>query len=202
MTEQPGRSSGAVGLRERHKRSTRRSLEDAALRLFARDGYDATTVEAIAAEAGVSPRTFFRYFAAKDEVLDMGWQERRTRLTDLVAAAPSGLDDLPAAASALAAMATEFEGERSRVRQRARAVRTSAALRGRTADTITAWESALAGGLAARRGLRAPDLRATVAAATAVAVWRTAFAAWLQAPAGPLAPHVEAAFEAVGIPGG
>ena len=166
------------GRRERHKRTTRQALEEAALVLFARDGFDATTVEAIAERAEVSPRTFFRYFAAKEEVLDMGWAERRERLARLVREAPAVADDLAAAVAALEGIAVDFEAERHRVVLRAAAVASSSALRGRTADTLTAWEATLAEGLAARRGLDVPDEEAGVAAAVAVALWRWAIRRW------------------------
>lgn len=61
MPENPGR-------RERHKKATRQALQAAADRLFADRGYDATTVRDIAEAAGVTERTFFRYFAAKEEL--------------------------------------------------------------------------------------------------------------------------------------
>jgi len=188
-------TSPTGGLRERHKESTRRSLEDSALRLFAERGYDATTIEAIADEAGVSPRTFFRYFTAKDEVLDMGWQQRRAQLAELVDAVPAGDDDHAAAARVLVAMAEAFEPERDRVLLRARALRSSAALRGRNADTTAAWEQTLADGLARRRGLAEPDARARAVSAAYTAVWRTALAAWLRTPRRALPEVVAEAFD-------
>jgi AcrR family transcriptional regulator len=58
-----------LGLRERKKQRTRKTLIDAAVGLCARQGYERTTVDQIAAVADVSPRTFSRYFATKDAVM-------------------------------------------------------------------------------------------------------------------------------------
>ncbi|ANH39368.1 HTH-type transcriptional repressor Bm3R1 [Nocardioides dokdonensis FR1436] len=184
------------GLRERRKASTRRALEDAALELFARDGFDATTIETIAAAADVSPRTFFRYFASKDDVVNPQREARQAQLRDEVRGLAATLTDLEAAAAAFAALCPSFEAERDRMLLRRQAAATSPALRGRMQDVVHSWQRTLLEALAARRGVDVREVEVQVAAATAVALWQTAIMRWLSDDGAALADELAACFSA------
>jgi AcrR family transcriptional regulator len=78
-----------ASLTERRIARTRRQLAEAAAALFLERGYDAVTVEEIAATVEVSPRTFFRYFASKDDVLDEILVNEAEALTDALRERPA-----------------------------------------------------------------------------------------------------------------
>ncbi|MDV3123791.1 TetR/AcrR family transcriptional regulator [Mycobacterium sp. 21AC1] len=86
--------TSAGTLRERKRARTRAAIVDAALRLFAANGYDGTTVADIAAAADIAPRTFFSYFPSKDDVLLPGADARIAAAIEAIA--ERGPQDRPA----------------------------------------------------------------------------------------------------------
>ncbi|HEV8683242.1 MAG TPA: TetR family transcriptional regulator, partial [Actinomycetota bacterium] len=79
---------GTVGLRERKKLRTRAQLTDAALRLFTERGFDGTTIDDIVEAVEVSPRTFFRYFDSKEDVVIGFFDDMGEELRAMLAARP------------------------------------------------------------------------------------------------------------------
>lgn len=104
--DDPAETPG-TGLRERKKASRRRALVDASHRLVAEHGLDAVTVEMICAEVGVSVRTFFNYFPAKDDAVlgHVPWSLDEDEVRAFVAGGPTGdlLEDVVELVAALAA---------------------------------------------------------------------------------------------------
>ncbi|MGI8937884.1 MAG: TetR family transcriptional regulator [Iamia sp.] len=77
-------STPSVGLRARKKEATAQALQGRAIELFLERGYDETTVQDITDAAGVSQRTFFRYYATKDAVLLAEHARREAAMSELL----------------------------------------------------------------------------------------------------------------------
>src|SRR5262245_24429842 len=94
--------------RERHKSRTRQALREAALELFAAQGFDTTTTEEIAEKAGVSVRTFFRYFPTKELVLFFGRYDFVQAFVAELVRQPQSKSDLDAIRAAYSESAPGF----------------------------------------------------------------------------------------------
>jgi AcrR family transcriptional regulator len=151
----------------------------AAMELFAEVGYEQTTVAAIAERAGLTARTFFRYFADKREVLFNGSEWLQQAMVDALAKAPADASAIDAIAAALAAPAEFFNAERrSYATLRSSVIAAHAELTERELIKMAKLSMALAEGLRAR-GVVEPD--ASLVAEAGIAVFRVAFTQWVAA---------------------
>jgi AcrR family transcriptional regulator len=161
--------SSATGHRERKKQRVREQLTEAALQLFRDRGFEKTTIEDIAAAADVVPRTFFRYFRSKDEVL-FAWYERvRDAAVAAVRARPSGEGAVHAFLAAhLQVLENYVEPERI-VPILNEVAESCGVLQERRAAWKTELQHALSGELARRLDPSAGDVAAMVTGASMMA---------------------------------
>lgn len=168
------------GLRERRKKLTAAELEAAAYRLFGERGFDAVTVDDIAAEADVSRRTFFRYFASKEDVLLADHFVQLARLREAMANRPPDEPIVTALRNALLSMTTDFDERKEKVILRGRLMRDTPSLQARSMVHQKLWEEAMQEMVAERLGVDpVTDLRPGVVSATTLAAMRVAFTNWL-----------------------
>ena len=156
--------------------NARERLERAAMDLYRERGFDETAVADIAARAGLTERTFFRYFADKREVLFGGASALQDLLTDRIAAAPEALGPLDTVATALEATSAMFEERRPFARARQAVIAAHPALQERELIKLASLAAAIAGAL---RGRGAPEPAATLAAEAGVAIFKLAFERWM-----------------------
>jgi AcrR family transcriptional regulator len=168
--------------RDEHADRTRSALVDAALNLFSAKGYDDTTTEEIAAKAGVSPRTFFRYFPTKESVLFFGEYDFIHAFSGVYLAQPDTMSDFEAMANSFALLAPSLKRIRKRIGQYREAVQSSPVLLGRERQIHEANADIVAKVIARRRHLAKPDHECRLLAAVGVLLLEQAINRWLAAP--------------------
>lgn len=170
-----------AGLRERKKEMTRTALARSALRQFAKRGFEHVTVEDIAGACDVSPRTFFRYFASKEDVLFAESDAQQAHLLAVLAAQPPEVPPLRALQTAVLTVAADYEQHLEPILLRHRIVAATPCLRTCVAERLQGWESDVLAEL--RRSGRTggmSDLNLRLAVAGATTALRVATELWLE----------------------
>jgi len=173
----PGVINYALPQMSRWKPDAAGRLVKAAITLFAERGYETTTVAEIAERAGLTKRTFFRYFSDKREVLFAGSGELEEVWLEAVAAAPPEAGPLTVAAAGLPPVAEIFVERHGFAGIRAGIIAANPELRERELIKLQNLAASIAAGLV-DRGFSANV--AILAAQAAVTVFHVAFAAWVE----------------------
>jgi AcrR family transcriptional regulator len=168
-------------------------LREAAMQLYLERGFEQTTVAEIALRAGLTARTFFRYFADKREVLFGGASILEENLVVALEAAPASAAPMEAIAAALDAAAETLGQHREYSRQRQSVINANPELQERELIKMASLAAALGNGLR-RRGIPDPD--ATLAAEAGIVVLRVGFERWVGEATGPdLSQHMRDALD-------
>jgi AcrR family transcriptional regulator len=162
--------------------NARERLQQAALELYGERGFEQTTVAEIAKRAGLTERTFFRYFADKPEVLFYASDVLQDSVVSRVASAPDSAAPLEAVTSALEATAEFFQGARDYSVKRQAVIKANSGLLERELIKMAKLAAAIAVALR-ERGVSEPA--ATLTAEAGIAAFKTAFQRWVSEPQQP-----------------
>jgi mycofactocin system transcriptional regulator len=194
----PGRGRPiGTSRRGRPPGTSRRKLELIALRLFTEQGFDETPIEQIAAEAGVSRRTFFRYFSSKTSVLWGEFDAEVEAIRAALAAVPATVPMMDAIRRAVVA-ANHYRAEDvSELRARMNLIISVPALQASAAVRYDAWERAISDFAATRIGQPAGSLYPLAVGRATLAVCRAAYDRWCARADADLTVYLDAAVAAL-----
>ncbi|HVU92602.1 MAG TPA: mycofactocin system transcriptional regulator [Jatrophihabitans sp.] len=183
--------------RGRPRGTSPRELELIALRLFTEQGFDETTVEQIAAEAGVSSRTFFRYFDSKAAVLWHAFDAEVRELREALAAVPESVPLLDAIRQAVVAVNRYTAADVPELRDRINLISTVPALQASAAPHYDAWERAVIDFAARRLGRASGPLLPLAIGRATLAVCRAAYELWVTRADARLTVYLDEALRAL-----
>jgi len=158
-----------MGLRERKKEQTRRAIEDAAFRLFAERGFQATTVADIAEAADVAPRTFFAYFPSKEDVLFADFDETTEALAARLRDRLPGESTFDALRAWITGLLPDLDADENREALRHRLCSEYESIAAHERHLMARFEAIIAESVAADLGDAPTDLRPRMIAAAAIA---------------------------------
>ena len=167
-----------LGLRERKKLERRRCIEAAAIDLIDDQGFDRTTIEDIAAKADIAPRTFFYYFATKEDVVLADYAARLELIIDELGRRPEGEGPWAALQASFVVVAADYSAQRDQLVRRFAIMAENSSVYARSLQLQAGWEDALAEVISGRIGSN-NDIQPRLLAAAALACMRSSLQHWL-----------------------
>lgn len=168
-----------LGLRARKKLQRRRSIEDAAIALIQTNGFDATTVEDIAHHADIAPRTFFYYFATKEDVVLADYADRLRRITEVLERRTSTEPPWAALRAAFVTVADDYEARREDLIARFTIMAKTPSVYARSLHLQAGWEDSLAEILIDRTPASSNSIEPRLLASAALACMRSSLRHWI-----------------------
>ena len=187
------------GIRERKKAERRRLIEEVALDLFDANSFGATTIDDIASAADIAPRTFFSYFATKEDVVLADYAGRLDRIIGELERQPPDKTSWEALRAAFAAVATDYQRDRVDLIRRFTVMATTPSVQARNLQLQAGWEDSLAEALDRRNGDAPVDVDPRLLAGAALAGMRASLHQWfMTGHRTPLPTILAAAFDQLG----
>lgn len=172
--------SETTSLRERKKERTRRAIERAALDLFEERGFDGATIDDVARAADIAPRTFFHYFASKEDVVLSDYAGRLERLVVTLREGPTDESPWRALRAAFVAVSVDYESEKAQMLRRFRIITTAPSVGARSLQLQADWEATVAGIVAGwLRTDPGQQIAPRLLAGAALSSMRASMALWL-----------------------
>jgi AcrR family transcriptional regulator len=187
--------------RQRKKTATRGRIRASALRLFREQGYDTTTVEQIAAAAGVSHMTFFRYFPAKEDVVLS--DDYDPLIASAIAQTPATWPVIRRIRTVLAdGLRLIYDTDRDTLFDQVKLIVATPALRDRLWADQIATQQLILQALSAGQDEQRPSFQTRVTVAACLAAASTAILTWVESDGTPELPDLMAqAFDTLADPG-
>jgi TetR/AcrR family transcriptional regulator, regulator of mycofactocin system len=175
----------------RRRATSQQELEVAAFRLFAAQGFEATTVDEIAAAAGIGRRTFFRYFPSKNDVPWGAFEDELQRMRVRLKACPPEIPLMDAIRLALVDFNRVDPAQVPLHRRRMELILRVPTLLAHSTLRFTAWRAVVAEFVAERTGRRPDDLAPQAIAHAVLGVSVAAYEHWLDNPDTELGPLLD-----------
>lgn len=187
--------------RRRARAGARAEIAEVAFQVFAERGFDEVTATEVAAAAGISRASFFRYFDSKEDAVFVAQEEMGAKVAAALRERPAGEDAWTALRRALDAAVGLYQRSPSEALGRLQLIRCTPNLRVHQLERLAQWREVIGAALGARLGLAATDIKVEALVGAALGALDAASSRWADSDgADDLIELIDEAFAAIAEP--